>query len=239
MDYSEWRDNASDAEIRDVIDKFHAIYYGPHKIEIGPNMEYGSNMPVTRWMGLHVQKCPFDLFIYQEIIFYTCPDLIIECGSASGGSAVFLGDMLNTCGLVNSRVISIDKQAPGPEVTHPLVTFIESDVLDKNLIDNLRDLSKGLKVIVVLDDDHERDHVLTELRVYGEFVTPGYYMIVEDTNVHGHPVSIKHPPGPMEAVEQFLKESNEFKSDRTCEKFLLTFNPKGYLVKQYVEQETS
>jgi hypothetical protein len=85
--------------------------------------------------------------------------------------------------------------------------------------------------MVLLDDDHTRDHVLEELRAYQRFVTPGSYLIVEDTNINNHPVFPEFGPGPMEAVETFLRESNEFAVDRSREKFFLSFNPGGFLRK--------
>jgi cephalosporin hydroxylase len=36
-------------------------------------------------------------------------------------------------------------------------------------------------------------------------------------------------PGPMEALDEFLAEHAEFEIDRRCERYLLTFNPRGYL----------
>ena len=33
----------------------------------------------------------------------------------------------------------------------------------------------------------------------------------------------------MEAMEEFLKSNSNFVSDRSREKFLLTFSPRGYL----------
>jgi cephalosporin hydroxylase len=85
--------------------------------------------------------------------------------------------------------------------------------------------------MVVLDSDHHMPHVLNELRIYSKLVTKGNYLILEDTNINGHPVDRKFGPGPMEALEAFQREDSDFVSDRSREKFLMTFNPKGYLRK--------
>lgn len=85
--------------------------------------------------------------------------------------------------------------------------------------------------MVILDSDHSQSHVAKELASYPEFVTRGSYLIVEDTAVNGHPVAREHGPGPMEALDDFLKTNNSFEIDRSREKFLLTFNPRGYLRK--------
>jgi cephalosporin hydroxylase len=74
-------------------------------------------------------------------------------------------------------------------------------------------------------------HVLDELRIYSKLVTKDNYLIVEDTNLNGHPVAPGSGPGPMEAVDGFERENHDFVSDRSREKFLMTFNPKGYLRK--------
>src|SRR3954454_16076486 len=43
-----------------------------------------------KWMGVPALKCPFDLWVYQEILHDTKPDLVLETGTARGGSALFL-----------------------------------------------------------------------------------------------------------------------------------------------------
>jgi cephalosporin hydroxylase len=82
---------------------------------------------------------------------------------------------------------------------------------------------------VILDSNHTEEHVLGELDGYSAFVTPGSYMIVEDTHLNGHPVSPGFGPGPMEAVEKWLPAHPEFRVDPDCEKFFMTWNPRGYL----------
>jgi len=83
--------------------------------------------------------------------------------------------------------------------------------------------------MVVLDSDHTEAHVYEELTAYSPLVHQGDYLIVEDTNVNGHPIWPAFGPGPMEAVDRFLSQGNEFEIDRGCERFLLTMCPKGYL----------
>jgi cephalosporin hydroxylase len=87
-------------------------------------------------------------------------------------------------------------------------------------------------VLVILDSDHTKDHVLAEMRAYGPLVTRGSYLIVEDTNINGHPVLPDFGPGPWEAVEEFLQGNDQFQVDRSREKLLMTFNPMGYLRRQ-------
>jgi cephalosporin hydroxylase len=90
--------------------------------------------------------------------------------------------------------------------------------------------------MVILDSDHKEAHVRAELDFYKDRVTPGNYLIVEDTNINGHPVNPNFGPGPMEALEAFLPHHPDFEVDRKCEKFYLTFNPKGFLRKKAVSK---
>jgi len=54
-------------------------------------------------------------------------------------------------------------------------------------------------------------------------------LIVEDTNINGHPVYEDFGPGPHEALEEFLKENDNFKE--MSKRWLVSFHPGGYLRK--------
>ena len=83
--------------------------------------------------------------------------------------------------------------------------------------------------MVTLDSDHRAHHVLEELDAYSPLVTKGCYLVVEDTNINGHPVEPNFGAGPSEALRDFLIGNHDFNQDRTREKFGITFNPGGWL----------
>ena len=69
------------------------------------------------------------------------------------------------------------------------------------------------------------------MKQYSKFVTKGSYLIVEDSNINGHPVWQDFGPGPFEAIQEFLNIDNKFIVDESREKFYISFNPRGYLKK--------
>ncbi len=85
---------------RRAVNDFHKLYYGPAWPLVGETWHN------TLWLGVNVWKCPMDLWIYEEIIYETRPDVIIETGTAYGGSALFLA---NICDLVgHGKIITVD-----------------------------------------------------------------------------------------------------------------------------------
>jgi cephalosporin hydroxylase len=186
----------------------------------------------TWWLGVPVIKCPFDLWVYQEILFELQPDVVIECGTSKGGSAYFLSSMCELVG--HGRVITIDLYPKPNRPQHERLTYLSGSSTDGHIVRELGRLIRdaggdSAAVLVILDSDHSREHVLDELRLYSPLVTLGSYLIVEDTQLNGHPVWPDFGPGPMEAVDIFLSENDEFVIDTTREKFYLTWNPRGYL----------
>ncbi len=203
-----------------LVDNFHKLYYDSNIM--------GGTWKNTKFLGVPAQKCPLDLFIYQEILFEIKPDLIIEAGTASGGGAYFLASM---CELMDhGEVVTIDITNTAVSPRHKRIKYILGSSTSEQVYRQVEDLVKGKeKIIVILDSDHSKKHVLKELKLYNKFVTKGSYLIVEDTNVNGHPVNIDHGDGPMEALKEFLKMNQDFDIDKSREKHYLTFNPSGYL----------
>ena len=138
------------------------------------------------------------------------------------------------CELVgHGTVVSIDIDAwsDQPRPQHKRLSYITASSIDATVLADLRLIVGSSKnVLVILDSDHSLSHVLAELRLYQEFIPVGGLMIVEDTNVNGHPTYLGHGPGPWEAVDAFLKENPDFVADRGLERFLLTTNLRGLLV---------
>jgi cephalosporin hydroxylase len=204
---------------RAVIDDFHSLYYN------GPEGEEHIFMR-TSWMKVPCCKCPLDLWIYQEIIAEIEPDLIIETGTYLGGSALFMAHVLDIVGKGSIITIDIDEM-PRPE--HPRIRYVTGSSADAELIESLMRGRPSEKCMVVLDSDHSKIHVLKELDIFAHRVSLGSFMIVEDTNINGHPAFPSFGEGPHEAVREFLKTNKNFAVDDSREKFLMTFNPRGFL----------
>jgi cephalosporin hydroxylase len=180
---------------------------------------YASTVFGTRFIGIQTLKYPTDLWVYQEII---------ETGTWHGGSALYLAMVCETIG--HGHVITIDVDPGDPLPEHPRITYLRGSSTDPDVLMQVRAATVGAEsVMVLLDSDHSREHVLAELSAYCDLVTPGGYMVVEDTNVNGHPVHPGHGPGPAEAVAEFLRTDARFHVDSSRERFLITANPGGFL----------
>ena len=171
------------------------------------------------------------LRLNQEMLYELKPDLIIECGTYKGGNALYLACLLDF--MNKGEIISIDIVDYENKPKHPRITYLTGSTVAPEILSILDERSKNKEsVLVILDDDHSRDHVLNEMKIYSKYVTKGNYMIVEDSNVNGHPVFPEFGPGPYEAIEDFIKINNEFETDKSREKFYMTANPNGYLKKK-------
>ena len=188
------------------------------------------------FQGVQIIKNPLDLWMMQQIIYEQQPDYIIETGTMEGGSALYWAHTLNGMRLEQSRVITIDiTDATHSASTSPLwkkyVQFMHGSSTDPAIVSAIGRLVKNKRVIVTLDSDHAKDHVLKELQSYAPMINKGSYLVVEDTHMDGVPTMPTTGPGPNAAVEQFLKDGGDqmFERDRTRENLIMTFNPGGWL----------
>lgn len=215
-----------------IVEQFHKLYFDSHV--------FGKTWISSSWMGVPVHKCPTDLWTYQELIYERRPDIIVETGTLFGGSACYFASL---CDLIdNGRVITVDVDSAEESVfrgrstakrvrpTHPRLTYLRGSSTSEDVLLQIKNLiHHGDKVLVILDSDHRKRHVLEELRAYAPLVSIGSYLIVEDTNINGHPILPGFGPGPLEAVAEFLSTNQNFVVDRERERHFLTFNPGGFL----------
>ncbi len=189
---------------------------------------YASNAwTQATWLGTQALKNPLDLWVYQEIMAETRPDVVVETGTYRGGSAHFLASVCDLLGA--GEVVSIDIEPERDDYPrHPRITYLAGrSSTDDGVLAEVRERVEGRRTLIILDSDHSQKHVEAELDAYAPLVPVGCYLIVEDSNIGQIREDLM--PGPLEAIETFLAGQSDFEIDREREKFLLTFNPSGYL----------
>ncbi len=205
------------------------------------------------WMGQPILQLPEDLLRLQEVVVREKPDLIIETGVAFGGSLLFYATLLHTIGKGHVIGIDVDIHLPNRKAIEshplgPLITLIEGSSLAEETITSVRDYlaqkGKDTKVLVMLDSNHSKAHVMSELEAYHAFVTPDSYLIVSD----GFKQELYDVPRgkekwkwdhPSAAVREFLAthpefvlESPERRYNRSSIREAMTHFPQGWLRKR-------
>lgn len=152
-------------------------------LRTGWNQKY----PYTfSWMGRPVIQLPEDMIRTQEVIYRVKPDLIIETGVAHGGSLVYYASLFKAMG--KGRVIGVDIEIrPHNRLaieSHELIDFItliEGSSTAPEIIGKVKSMiNPGEKVLVILDSNHTKQHVVNELQAYCEFVTKDSYIVATD-----------------------------------------------------------
>lgn len=193
------------------------------------------------WMGRPIIQLPQDMMAMQELIWSIKPDLVIECGIAHGGSIIYYASLLELQG--HGEVLGIDRDIRPHNrqaiESHPMfkrISMIEGSSVDLGVVEQVRALAAGKKIILVLDSNHTHEHVLEELRLYAPLVSLGSYCVVMDTVVEDMPADAfpDRPWGPGDnpktAVWAYLEENGDFEIDRQMnDKLLISVAPDGYL----------
>ena len=193
------------------------------------------------WLGVPIIQMPEDLIIFQEIVYKTRPDLIIETGVARGGSIIFWASIQKLCG-ITGKVLGVDvdirqhaRSAINDSNFKDEIDLIEGSSIEDKVVDQVKKIiSQHKRIMVVLDSNHTHEHVLSELEIYSKFVSKDCFLLVLDTVIDDLKVDSTRPWGPgsspkSAAKEFMLKTSEDFINEQSYEnRALLSVAPNGY-----------
>lgn len=175
-----------------------------------------------------------DLRRYSVVMNATKPDLVIQTGTAVGGSALWLahspvfwaGPHVVTIDIdfdrIDKRVVDDDK-----------ITALTGSSIDRGIVSVVRDIVKRYsRVMVILDSDHSGDHVAREIDIYGPMVTCGCYLVVED-GIYDFAATGEFCPGPLAAIESRLVGNDQWRRDTEIEALEpISMYPAGWWIKK-------
>jgi cephalosporin hydroxylase len=187
-------------------------------LKVGWNEKYSY---AFSWFGRPIIQLPEDIVRSQELIYELQPDVLVETGVAHGGSLVFYASLFEAMG--KGAVVGVDieirRENRKAIEDHPLaarITLIEGDSVSESVLARVQSaIGDAQTVLVFLDSDHSRRHVLDELRAYSPLVSVGSYIVATDgimRDLHDVPRGQQgwREDNPCAAVEQFLRENSKF-----------------------------
>ena len=152
-------------------------------VRLGWQMKYPYSFA---WMGRPIIQLPEDMLRTQEVIYRLKPDVIVETGIAHGGSLIFYASLCKAMG--KGRIVGVDieirkhnREAIEAHELYDMITMIEGDSSAPDIVGQVDDqVGNAETVLVILDSNHTRQHVLAELEAYHHLVTPGSYIVATD-----------------------------------------------------------
>ena len=117
-----------------------------------------------------------DLMRFQELIYKTKPDYVIEIGVAWGGTTLFLANILE--GIGKGKVIGVDVYIPKHVKKNILnkkklskrISLITGSSISENIFSKIKKITNGKNCTVILDSNHTEEHVLQELKMYSKII---------------------------------------------------------------------
>ena len=211
-------EDGDDVSVVDLYSKRAFELISTQWLRVGWNRKYTYTFS---WLGRPVIQLPEDMIRAQEVIFRVKPDVIIETGVAHGGSLVYYASLCKAIG--KGRVVGIDieirphnRAAIEAHSLFEYISLVEGSSVDSRIVASVKSLIRpGEAVLVLLDSNHTKSHVLAELEAYHDMVTPGSYIVVTDGimrmlgNVpRAQPAWIYDNPGA--AAREFVARHPEF-----------------------------
>jgi cephalosporin hydroxylase len=129
-----------------------------------------------QWKGMPLFKSVYDFSLYPMLLWTLRPKTIVELGSGSGASALWLADTAAAFGL-DTHVYSVDLKRPA--LQDPRITFLEGDCEAIDTVFEEATLRRASHPWLLLEDAHAG--VYEVLRFFHAYLVPGDYVIVEDS----------------------------------------------------------
>lgn len=146
---------------------------------------------LMHWRGVPLLKTVFDYALYPLLLADLRPRTVFEIGSGFGASTLWLADHLALLG-IEAHVHSVDIKPPVQ--AHPGVTFHRGDCAAPKDLFTPDLLASAPRPWLVIEDAHH--NVEAVLNHFHQFLTPGDYLFVEDSEVKRrelHGFTTAHP----------------------------------------------
>ena len=178
------------------------------------------------WLGAQALKNPLDLWVYQEIMAETQPELIVETGTYRGGSALFLASM---CDLLDSgEVVSIDIEPLRDDYPqHPRITYLGGrSSTDPDVVAEVRERAAGAGRSSSSTPTTRRGTSRPSSRSTHRSCRSA---AISSSRTRTSAGSARTSCRGRSRPSRRSSRADAFEIDREREKFLITFNPSGYL----------
>jgi cephalosporin hydroxylase len=184
------------------------------------------------WRGVLCCKNPFDLALYQKLLWHSKPGTLIEIGTYFGGSALWFADMTRAMGL-RTQIISIDIQ-PFDAFRDERIEFRQGNSMNLESVFPAAEMETLARPLLVIDDaSHHHAGTLAAMRFFDRWTRPGEYLIIEDGIIESMGAAERYDGGPSRAITEFLAETGDrYMIDPDyCDYFgyNVTWNTNGYL----------